>query len=567
MRGPDVSITTSLRRAAAAFSLGPRTFLSGIIRPTRPDAGELEDIERLSRIFGPSPTAQASSRHALLLSYQAIPYSLKLEAVMARALQERGWRVSVLASPATQPFARAYHGRLLGAPVHCLEDYVALRPRRDVREQVAAALAVARRSLAEFKALKLRDAPLPLHALATLSAARPDGMVQADEDSLLRLGRLLRRSLLLMDGAEALFEALRPTLALGIEKGFVGTCEAFHTALSRGVDYVQWFGCHEPEAIMLKRYRRGSEREHPFSISDANWAGLCQAPWNDGWLAAVMGEFERGYKSGAWFKYKSIEGAPQFPERHVLEERLGLDRGKKTAVIYSHILNDANLFYGNDLFTGGYEEWLVETVRAAAQNPSVNWVLKIHPANALRNARLGYTGEFGELLALKRAFGRVPEFLRVVSPKDDVSPLAFFGMTDWGLTVRGTVGLELPCFGVPVVTAGTGRYSGKGFTVDSGSPEQYLGRLRHIQSIRPLTEDERRLGVRYAYNVFTRRPARYGEILGDTYPIRPDGQPTRNLEVKVEALDDLLGHHRMKAITDFLESSGRDDFLEGKPDA
>jgi hypothetical protein len=563
----DASIRTSLRRAAAAFQLGPRTFLSGIIRPVRPDAGELEDVDRLSGIFGPPPTAPASSRHVLLLSYQAIPYSLKLEAVMARTLQDRGWQVSVLASPATEPFATAYHGRLLGAPVHCLEDYVSLRPRRDVREQVEAALAVARRSLAEFKGLKLRDAPLPLHALATLSAARPDGMVQADEDSLLLLGRLLRRSLLLMDGADALFAALRPTLALGIEKGFVGTCEAFYTALSRRTDYVQWFGCHEPEAIMLKRYRRGSEREHPFSISDANWAELRQAPWSDAYLAAVMGEFERGYKTGAWFKYKSIEGAQQFPERHALEQRLGLDREKKTAVIYSHILNDANLFYGNDLFTGGYEEWLVETVRAAAQNPSVNWVLKIHPANALRNARLGYTGEFGELLALKRAFGRVPEFLHVVSPKDDVSPLAFFGLTDWGVTVRGTVGLELPCFGVPVVTAGTGRYSGKGFTVDSDSPEQYLARLRDIHRIPPLTEAERRLGVRYAYNVFTRRPARYGEVLGDTYPVRPDGQRTRNLEMKVGTLGELLGHRRMKAIAEFLEAPGRDDFLEEARDA
>lgn len=558
---------TSLRRAAAAFSLGPRTFLSRIIRPGRPDASELGDVAHLSRLFGPPPVEHTSSRHVLLLSYQAIPYSLKLEAAMARALQERGWRVSVLASPATQPFARAYHGRLLGATVHCLEDFVTLRPRRDVRDQVATALAVARRSLAEFKALRLGDAPLPLHALATLSSARPDGMVQADEESLLRLGRLLRRSLLLMDGANALFEVLRPTLALGIEKGFVGTCEAFYTALNRGTDYVQWFGCHEPEAIMLKRYRRGSEREHPFSISDANWAELQQVPWSDAYFAAVMTEFERGYKTGAWFKYKSIEGARQFPERHALEERIGLDRGKRTAVIYSHILNDANLFYGNDLFPGGYEEWLVETVRAAAQNSAVNWVLKIHPANALRNERLGYTGEYGELLALKRAFGRVPEFLHVVGPKDDVSPLAFFGMTDWGVTVRGTVGLELPCFGVPVITAGTGRYSGKGFTVDSDSSEQYLQRLRAIQSIPPLTDAQRRLGVRYAYNVFKRRPARYGELLGDTYPVGPDGRRTRNLEIKVATLEQLLGHPRMKAIADFLEAHDRDDFLEESADA
>src|SRR6185503_19322236 len=139
-----------------------------------------------------------------------------------------------------------------------------------------------------------------------------------------------------------------------------------------------------------------------------------------------------------WFRYKSIGAATGFPERRALQEQLGLDATRKTAIIYSHILSDANLFYGVDLFAGGYEEWLVETVRAAAENPRVNWVLKIHPANVLRNRRLGYAGEYGELLALREAFGKVPDFLRVIRPEDDVSPFAFFGITDWGLTVRGT---------------------------------------------------------------------------------------------------------------------------------
>lgn len=551
---------SALRRAYAAFRLGPRTFLAGL-GAEGPTAEDREDAARLAAWCGTPPPAPADAPRLLLLSYQAMPYALKMEAVLARALQARGWAVSVLASPSSAPFARAYHGGALGAKVHCLEDYVSFDASREVDAQVREAVAVGRRSLAELKALTHFSAPLALHALATLSAARPDGVVSADEASLARLGRLLRRSLLLRRAAERFMEAERPALALGIEKGFVGTCEAYYAALARGVDYVQWVGCHEPESIMLKRYRADNQRDHPFSISGRNWARLRAAPWREAMRDQVMAEFERGYRSGAWFRYKSIGAATGFPGRAELQQRLGLDAARKTAVIYSHILSDANLFYGNDLFAGGYEEWLVETVRAAAQNPRVNWVLKIHPANVVRNRRLGYEGEYGELLALRRAFGEVPAFLRVVRPEDETSPFAFFGITDWGVTVRGTVGLELPCFGVPVLTAGTGRYSGKGFTADSQSAAEYLERLRGIDRIAPLSVEEARLGVLYAYHVFFSRPARYGAILGDTYEGHAHGRRYRNLELRAATLVEALAHPQARAMADFL-ASGEDEFLQ-----
>ena len=551
----------ALRRALASFRLGPRSFLAGLRTTQRLSPEDAADADQLAGFFGPPPAPATDGRHLLLLSYQALPYALKMEALLARALQAEGWRVSVVASPATEPFARAYHGRVLGAEVHCLEDFLPFRPQPEVAEAVRAAQAAARRDLGEFKALTWRGAPLALHAVATLSAARPDGVIHVDADNLRLLGRYLRRSMLLLEAAGRLFDQLRPDLALGIEKGFVGTCEAYYEALNRGTDYVQWVGCHEPESIMLKRYRRDNARDHPFSISDGNWAKLRRAPWQDHYRERVMTEFERGYREGAWFRYKSIGGATDFPGRDELQARIGVDAARKTAVIYSHILSDANLFYGNDLFVGGYEQWLVETVRTAAENPRVNWVLKIHPANVVRNRRLGYGGEYGELLALERAFGRVPEFLRVVRPEDGTSPFAFFGITDWGITVRGTVGLELPCLGIPVLTAGTGRYSGKGFTVDSASTGEYLGRIRSIDRIAPLSPEEVRLGQCYAYNVFQARPARYGEVCRDTYEGPAHGRRYRNLAFRAGTAGEVLSHPQIRAIARFLASS-EDEFLE-----
>ncbi len=550
-----------ISRAFRSFRLAPRTFLSR--RRIALSAEDQADIDGLAAFYGaPSnPTWSSSRQRLLILSYLPLPYVLKMEVLLARAMQRHGWAVSVLASASSDTLVSAYHERLLGCEVLRLEDFLRFDRPADLRDRVREGTALALRDPVAFKALRYRGMPLGLHALATLSSGRPDGSTAIGERDALLLGRLLRQSALLYEAADALYAEQRPTLALSMEKGFVSTCETFYTALERGVDFVQWVGCHEPESIMFKRYRAATSREHPFSISEANWQRLRRAPWQERYRKAVLQEFERGYKSGAWFRYKGLLSGPQTPEAADLRQRLSLEPGKQTAIIYSHILNDANLFYGTDLFTGGYEEWLVETVRAAAANPAVNWVLKVHPANRYRNANLGYSGQYGELLALQRAFGKVPEFLRVVTPELDVSPFSFFEITDWGITVRGTVGLELPCFAVPVLTAGSGRYSGKGFTVDSASAEEYLTKVRGIDRIARLDDEQVRLALLYAYHVFHSRPARYSEVMSDVYE-KPQGNPRyRDARLRAPSLETAITHPQVRGIVDFLQSD-EDDFMD-----
>ncbi|GMU47932.1 MAG: hypothetical protein AMXMBFR31_01580 [Candidatus Desulfobacillus denitrificans] len=416
-------------------------------------------------------------------------------------------------------------------------------------------------SLGKIKSFRYLGCYVGLHALATLSASTKDGRLQLDGAVRRRLKKIMLHSMILVDTAQAAIKQLKPSIVMGVEKGFVGTAEIFYAALENSVDYVQWTGCHEPNAIMLKRYRWSNYREHPFSISAGSWERILSLPWDDRYHSGVMAQFETGYKEGAWFKYKSLATDQQQREKHDLMAQLGLNPGKRTAVIYSHILNDANLFYGDDLFSGGYEEWLVETVRAAAANPEVNWVLKLHPANVYRNARLGYSGKYGELLALEQAFGEIPGFLRVVYPEEKTSPLSFFKITDFGITVRGTVGLELPCFGIPTLTAGTGRYAGKGFTVDSKTRQEYLEKIRLIHEIPALTAEQVRLGQRYAYFVFRARPARYGDMFSDVYNFPVNHPRHRDLALGDKSPNAILEHSQMQKIVSFLRS-GEEDFLD-----
>lgn len=556
--------TKSVKSTLGRMRFAPRTWLHSLLGKTRPSGEELDDARAFASWLALPPRLNAPDPQAplfLVLSFLPLAYCLKLERIVAAAMQRAGYRVAFLTNDACREIVMEYHHGCGPAPVLVLEDHLEFLQSWQKRSQLKRLFADNDLSLGKIKAFRYLGCYVGLHALATLSASTKDGRLQLDGAVRRRLKKIMLHSMILVDTAQAAIKQLKPSIVMGVEKGFVGTAEIFYAALENSVDYVQWTGCHEPNAIMLKRYRWSNYREHPFSISAGSWERILSLPWDDRYHSGVMAQFETGYKEGAWFKYKSLATDQQQREKHDLMAQLGLNPGKRTAVIYSHILNDANLFYGDDLFSGGYEEWLVETVRAAAANPEVNWVLKLHPANVYRNARLGYSGKYGELLALEQAFGEIPGFLRVVYPEEKTSPLSFFKITDFGITVRGTVGLELPCFGIPTLTAGTGRYAGKGFTVDSKTRQEYLEKIRLIHEIPALTAEQVRLGQRYAYFVFRARPARYGDMFSDVYNFPVNHPRHRDLALGDKSPNAILEHSQMQKIVSFLRS-GEEDFLD-----
>ena len=81
--------------------------------------------------------------------------------------------------------------------------------------------------------------------------------------------------------------------------------------------------------------------------------------------------------------------------------------------------------------------------------------------------------------------------------------------------MRGSIGYELPCFGVPVVTAGTGRYSGFDFTLDHDSAESYLSTLARLETV-PRLDSE---AVRRA-KVHARALVRAGPWVVPQLPLR-----------------------------------------------
>jgi len=559
-------IPLSLRSALVNLLLAPRAAWRRFKNPATLAPEDWEDLKQMSRWLRQHPApapAVPQQKTLLLVSFLPLPYTVKLESMIARAMQQRGYRIVVLTNLSCRHLVSAYHGDLHGFEIVLIEEFLRLRTENPLRELFNELFSDKLGLMERLKAFRYRSAYTGRHSLATLSATIVDGKIAPGAEHQRLMRKLLRNSALFTDAAYRIIEHFKPDLLLGVEKGFVSTSEIFYAALEKQIPYVQWVSCHEPNSIMLKRYSWHNFRDHPFSLSAKSWETVLGMPWSPQHAQAIMEQFESGYKDGAWFKHKYLDltGDQKQRDRDELVRQLNLDPAKKTVVIYSHILNDANLFYGKDLFSGGFEEWLTETVRVAEDNPHVNWILKVHPANVFRNAKLGYTGKYGEIVALERALGKIPEFLRVVYPEEKTSPLSFFKMSDYGITVRGTVGLEMPSFGIPTLTAGTGRYSGKGFTIDSDSKEEYLERIRNIQNIPPLTEAQIELGQRYAYYIFQGRPARYGKLFQDVYTFPVKHPRHRDIALGETPFSEVLAHKQMKKITDFL-SSDEEDFLD-----
>jgi hypothetical protein len=79
-------------------------------------------------------------------------------------------------------------------------------------------------------------------------------------------------------------------------------------------------------------------------------------------------------------------------------------------------------------------------------------------------------------------------------------------VADFGITVRGTAGLEMAAMGKTVITAGTGRYEGCGFTYDPPTREAYLDLLARLPDIAEMSPEQTELAQRYAHSIFTLKP-------------------------------------------------------------
>jgi len=484
----------------------------------------------------------------LLLATAGTGATLQVEMVLAKALQMAGFRPVILGGH--DPEAARYFAAWGMGEYVAWEDYLPAEPAADTWAGIG--------SLADLLAFTHRGARVGKYAaswaMRRFRISRPD---PSEPDSWRVVLQDVPRGMRYAEAAAEVLKRHRPQAALLLEHGYSPWGELFDQCIAAGVDTLQWNGCHKDNAVMLKRYHRDNAAMHPASISPGTWERVLARPWSEGEAQALRHELHDNYASGSWFSEVGTQFEKTMFEKAQLAARLGLDPAKKTAVLFPHMFWDATFFYGRDLFRD-YQEWFVEAVRAAAANTAVNWVVKVHPANVVKDRRDGVQGEGSEKAALRRYVGALPPHVRLIEADSDISTYSLFALMDYALTVRGTVGVEAASFGVRVLTAGTGRYDHLGFTLDSESAGEYLERLRRLQDIPPMSSDERERAQRYAHAVFCLRPLPLQSV---RLEYARDQAATPRSGIELRSLDDLERAPDLQAFTRWALDRSQEDFL------
>jgi hypothetical protein len=250
----------------------------------------------------------------------------------------------------------------------------------------AAALVNAASSLNDLVGIERAGARVGKFAISTTFRSLRVGRLDlSDAVTRARLIKFVAAGLARAATAQRLIDAIKPDIALFLGNRYSGQGELMDVCLQRGVDVLTWFDAHRSSSLMLKRYRLDNRDRHHGSIADDTWARLRAMPWTDREQAALRRELDDSYAAGDWYSRGGTQVNKSIISTDSLRSRFGLDPTRKTAVIFPHVVWDATLFWGTDLFDN-YEDWLVATVQAACRNPHLNWIVKVHPVHVQKRA-------------------------------------------------------------------------------------------------------------------------------------------------------------------------------------
>jgi hypothetical protein len=481
-----------------------------------------------------SDRARTGARHVLVVSLTDDAEQIRLETILAKAIQAHGGRVTVL-TYRTAPWARLFGALGVTDVVH----YEDLAPAPSDLDPAVLAGLDACRTVADYKAFEVEGARIGRQALSSVVRASREPRVDLDDPAVrAAIRRTVRYAVESVHVADRALARVAPDCLLMLERGYAGLGSIFDRALVQGVPVIQFQSAHRDDAFYLKRYSLDAREFHARSLDDSTWERLLRQGLTD----ERERELERELASqeeGRWFLSRRTRHSKTGRDPAELRAHLGLDADRKVAVLFSHILWDASMFYGRDLYPD-QGRWFAETIRLAAADDRVQWLVKLHPALFWKLRFDGSDEEPAELAMIREAVGELPAHMRLLRPDDDVANPDLFRITDVGVTIRGTVGIELPPLGVPVITAGTSDYSGKGFTIDADTVAGYETNLRAIPELDRLTAEQVQLARLYAYGIFCVRPWRFESFALDYLPVDEAGDSLKHhLRYNVGTLEEL----------------------------
>jgi hypothetical protein len=240
---------------------------------------------------------------------------------------------------------------------------------------------------------------------------------------------------------------------------------------------------------------KGTNKLELTGISEREWEKRLAMPL-DGTEQHRLDRYinERYYK----FNARDIKITAPPVEQIEIRRALGIDNDRPIVCLFTHINWDSCFDLGTMLFDSA-NQWVIESLRKMISITGVNWLVRIHPAERTEGSL--YTTDD----LIKREFPTLPQHIKVLWHDSGINSLSIFRVVDLGITIFGTVGVELSLLGKPVLLAGNAHFSGKGFTIDPKSRSEYLALLERAGQIGPLSPEKQQIARQYAYSYFIER--------------------------------------------------------------
>ena len=291
-------------------------------------------------------------------------------------------------------------------------------------------------------------------------------------------------------------DQLQPSRVFMSHGSYVDWGPALHTSLERKIPVTAWMASYLPSRFY---FRHIPDRVHIdfHNMSDASWNEVSAQQLTKDQRDSLNRFLEDRYQHNASFDMPHL--MDYVGKKDEILRRYSLDPDKPVWGILAHINWDAVCDYAPMLYES-FDEWIVDTINIAIEVPGVQWLIKIHPAEAWDNYP-----ESGVEDLVRKTFPSLPANIKLLSARENISPLDFFEIVDGAITVYGTSGLELAMKGKPVILAGDAHYGKKGFTHDAINRQAYEDLLRRTVWIKPLEESQINLAKKYGYCYFLSR--------------------------------------------------------------
>lgn len=504
-----------------------------------------------------------ANKKLLVLSFSNYVAQVKAESMLAKALQLQGYTPIIITTRGAKRVLKYY--RLFGIDQFVFFDkFLDSKISQHAVEEADAFFAQSL-TVQDIKNYQYHGTRLGAHLLRTSTRSTYKGGIDlSDPDTIRHMKSLMLQGIRNVEKAEVLLDRLQPEVIFTHHPHTLGEGDIYEVGLQRGINTIYWQGAQKQDHWIFKRYSKDVKSLQLFSLSDETWEIARRNALTDRHEAELQAEIRNRYEPDSDFDSRRLQEGKRLKTKEEVRQQLELDPLKKTAVVFSHIVWDTSFLHGVDLFDT-YEEWLVETVLAACENSAVNWIIKLHPANLNKLRGNKVFGEPSEVVSIRNRIGDLPEHVKLLHSDTDINTWSLFELTNYCLTVRGTIGIETACFGIPVLTAGTGRYSGRGFTIDSATREEYLERLHHIQDIPRMKPEEIELAKKHAYWLFVKRPVRFDIIhkVARKDMATNKGHPlATNYTFHVASVDDLVSSRDLNGFAGWVLDSKEPDYCQ-----